>query len=200
MHRRKASLSLASTLIHSVVELTEILTNFYRRSSMADDGPDEVHPILIDNGSGTIKAGFCGDDEPRIVFANAIYRLRSSVDDAYIGDAALAKREILSVRYPIERGIVTHWDDMEKIWHHIFHNELQTSPEDRPMLITEAPLNPKGNREKMAQILFERFQTLALHVANDAPLVLYTNGRITGIVLNCGDGVTSVMPVYDGTS
>ena len=133
---------------------------------MADDNPNEVPPILIDNGSGTIKAGFCGDDGPRAVFANAIYRLRSStanagvaVDDAYIGDAASAKREILSVRYPIERGIVTDWDSMEKIWHHTFYNELHTAPETRPIFITEAVLNPKGNREKMTQILFEQFRT-----------------------------------------
>ena len=133
---------------------------------MANDDPDYPYPILIDNGSGSIKAGFCGDDEPRIVFANAIYRLRSSTssaevaeDDTYIGDASSAKREILSVRYPIERGIVTRWDDMEKIWHHIFHKELHSSPEQRPIFITEAALNPKGNREKMTQILFEQFRT-----------------------------------------
>ena len=133
---------------------------------MASDDPDGVYPILIDNGSGCIKAGFCGDDAPRLAFANAIYRLRPSMagagmraDDTYIGDAASAKREILSVRYPMERGIVTNWDDMEKIWHHIFHSELQASPEKYPLLITEASLNPKSNREKMTQILFEHFKT-----------------------------------------
>merc|ERR1719495_2059960 len=66
------------------------------------------------------------------------------------------------------------------------------------MILTEAPLSPRVNKEKMSEILFEKYNSPALYACPQAALSLYASGRTTGIVLNSGYGVTAAVPIYEG--
>jgi len=165
---------------------------------------DKPH-VIIDNGSGYVKAGFSGEEGPRAVFPSIIGRPKnpgimvgSDHKDYFVGQQAEEKRGILILKYPIEHGVVEEWEDMEKIWDHTFTNELRVAPEDQNVMLTEAPMNPKVNREKMTSIMFETFNVPGLYIAIQAVLSLYSAGKFTGIVCDSGDGVTHMVPIFDG--
>ncbi|XP_017837415.1 actin-like protein 53D isoform X2 [Drosophila busckii] len=160
--------------------------------------------VVIDNGSGVCKAGFSNESTPSVVFPSIVGRprhlnviLESAISDSVIGEAAAKMRGILTLKYPIEHGIVNNWPDMEKIWKSTYEL-LRVEPDAHPVLLTEPPLNPKKNREKMTEIMFENFRVPALYVAIQAVLSLYATGRTIGIVVDSGDGVTHTVPIYEG--
>lgn len=182
-------------------------------------------PIVLDNGSGTIRAGFAGDDLPKCFFPSWVGRpkhlrvLAGALEgDVFIGQkAATELRGLLKINYPLKHGVVTDWDDMERIWEYVYGEGLKTLSEEvrlapmasfqgsctdrllqHPVLLTEPPLNPRSNRDTAAQILFETFNVPALHTSIQAVLSLYASGRTTGIVLDAGDGVSHAVPVYEG--
>ncbi|KAF7289680.1 Actin, cytoplasmic 1 [Mycena chlorophos] len=164
--------------------------------------------IVIDNGSGMSRAGFAGRSSDGLCVKNArMQGIPTSGAMAPVkfgshfltvcSDMAQARRSTLALRYPVKHGLITDWDDMEKIWHHTFFDELSVNPEEHPIFLTDAPLNPKANREKTASIIFETFNAPHFFAAMQAPLALYS-GRTTGVVVDVGDTVSYAVPVYEG--
>jgi len=175
---------------------------------MVDAAEDGNPAVIIDNGSGMVKAGFSGAEAPAGVFPSIVGTPKTasalqgvSQKDFYIGEEAIAKKGVLNIKYPIAAGKVSDWGDMEKVWHHCFYSVLRVTPSElQGVLLTEAPLQPKENREKMAEIMFETFQVKNFYVAIQAVMSLYSAGRTTGLVVDSGDGVSHTVPVYQGYS
>ena len=181
----------------------------------------EVRSLLIDNGTSIIKAGFDGGDAPRAVFPTVvgmfyfylfIYVILAISIDCFstgvskentsgnncFGDEAVAKQDSLNLKYPIEHGIVTDWDAMEQIWNYTLINELRVDPSEHPLLMTESPLNPKLNREKTFQIMFETFNCPSGYLIPAPALALYSSARTTGTVVSSGHSITHIVPIYEG--
>eukprot|EP00792_Barthelona_sp_PAP020_P008643 TRINITY_DN3234_c0_g1_i1.p2 TRINITY_DN3234_c0_g1~~TRINITY_DN3234_c0_g1_i1.p2 ORF type:complete len:393 (+),score=120.98 TRINITY_DN3234_c0_g1_i1:36-1181(+) len=169
----------------------------------------EFAPIVLDNGSGQIKAGFALEDTPTCVFPSIVGRPKASQDDVipgsaadadtlYIGDRALASSGILKISYPIESGIVTNWQDMQAVWKYTFDNQLRVDPGNYKVLLTEAPRNPRQNRQQMVEIMFDEFQVDSCYVQTQAILALYSQGLVTGCIFDSGDGVSHTIPIYEG--
>ena len=168
-------------------------------------GEKERTSLVIDNGSGLTKAGFSGDDVPRAIFPSIVARPKvqstmvGSANKSYhVGKETQSKRGILNLKYPIMHGIVTSWSDMERLWHETFYDHLRVAPEEHPILLSEVPLNPKANREKMTEIMFETFSVPAMYAKTQAALSLYASGRTTGIVFESGESVSHVVPFSEG--
>lgn len=162
---------------------------------------EEIGTLVIDSGSYFMRAGFAGDDYPRAVFPSIVGRPKKddgTLKSLYVGDEALSKRRLLNITRVMDKRIVTNWDDMQKMWRHTFYNELRSLSEEQPVLLTEPTLNPKINREKMVEIMFEAFDVPALYVANQAVLALHMISRQTGLVLDIGDNIATATPIYEG--
>ncbi|CAO1631337.1 unnamed protein product [Parajaminaea phylloscopi] len=172
---------------------------------MADE-----RPVVVDNGTGFVKVGYAGSNFPDFVFPSVVGRpilrveerdagtLATQIRDIMVGDEAEELRNYLQMSQPMEHGVVKDFGDMRHVWNYTFDEKLRIDPRGRKILLTEPPMNPKRNREEMCQIMFEEYGFEGVYVAIQAVLTLYAQGLQTGVVVDSGDGVTHVVPVYEG--
>merc|ERR1719295_402989 len=163
--------------------------------------------------------GYAGNKEPQFIMPSAIAvketakvgderRATRGMEDLdfHIGDEAMNVGNPYAVKYPVRHGLVEDWDLMEKFLEHCIFRYLRAEPEDHFFLLTEPPLNTPENREYTAEIMFESFNVPGLYIAVQAVLSLaatlvkkqQTNKKLTGVVIDSGDGVTHVIPVAEG--
>eukprot|EP00013_Stygamoeba_regulata_P009295 CAMPEP_0177674060 /NCGR_PEP_ID=MMETSP0447-20121125/26330_1 /TAXON_ID=0 /ORGANISM="Stygamoeba regulata, Strain BSH-02190019" /LENGTH=381 /DNA_ID=CAMNT_0019182083 /DNA_START=93 /DNA_END=1238 /DNA_ORIENTATION=+ len=171
---------------------------------MAACGDEGFQSLVIDHGSAMIKAGYAGDDAPHSVFPSIVglpiqpelHGMRANA--WFAGDEAASKRGILRLNSPIERGVVTNFDDLDRLWHQTFYRELGVVPEEHSMLLIEPLLNPRENRERTAQLMFETYSGPALFLACDAVLAMYASGRASGLSITLGADKLDCVAVYEG--
>uniref|UniRef100_UPI00398F4F30 actin-1-like n=1 Tax=Pristiophorus japonicus TaxID=55135 RepID=UPI00398F4F30 len=163
----------------------------------------ETAAVVMDNGTGYTKAGFAGDDKPSVV-VHSLVGIPNQTDndprkgpDYYIGSAIPSDPWITKTQV-VTKGIVTDWDALEMLMHHVFYHELRVAPEDQAVLLSDSPLSPTANREKSAELLFENFGVPAMYVAHQSVLSLYSTGRINGLIIESGLGVSCTAPIYNG--
>ncbi|XP_061469396.1 actin-3-like [Rhineura floridana] len=173
--------------------------------SASTSGPSEKYKdyaaIVIDTGTGYTKSGLAGDEKPRSIVPSVVgvprYRTKES-PLYYIGKSIPQRRAEVSTHVVMTHGVVTDWDALEMLWHHVFYTELSVCPEELAVLVTDAPMSPTTNREKMAELLFENFEVPAMFVAHQSLLSVYSYGRTGGLVIGSGYGTSYTAPVHDG--
>ena len=160
-----------------------------------------VTPLVIDSGTGVIKAGRCGQELPEVVFPSCVGRpkhhrvMASALEaDTLMGSDVQKHRGVCSLKYPCQRGVVQDWEDMQRVWGQVFR-DLRVQPDEQPILFTESPLVSSAQvslrarelhalcwsslpltrfqRRKTAEIMFETFRVPALCFSMQAVLSLY---------------------------
>ena len=162
--------------------------------------------VIFDGGSGTCKAGFAGENVPRVVLSSVVGRpmgagviVGMDQRNAYVGDKLLSQRGALRLNNPVQEGVITNWDDMQELWDQAILRELRiVDPEEHFILLTEAPGNPILNRERMTQIMFESFCFQGMYTQLQQVLSLQASGRLNGCVVDSGEGLTRIVPIVDG--
>ena len=175
---------------------------------------DESEVVVVDMGTGFIKAGYSGEDLPRVVIptvmserenytaedttANPGDSKPNKVVSKKFGNDAYASRDDYEIHHPIQRGIVQDWNRVTDLLEHVFYNELGIEPRNATVLMTDSPMAKKDDKVHLAQIMFENFRFKAFALQNSAVLSLFSNGTTIGLVAESGEGVTYTVPVFEG--
>jgi len=166
-------------------------------------------PIVCDNGTGFVKTGYAGDNFPSLIFPSMIGKplMRAEEEfknvelkDIMVGDECAALRHMLETSYPVENGIVRDWEGMGHLWDYTFFDRMKIDPKEHKIMLTEPPSNPVENKKRMCENMFEKYGFSHCKISIQATLVLTAQGLVTGVVVDSGDGVTHIVPVFENVT
>lgn len=180
---------------------------------MGEDLQDSKHEIVtlednilvVDLGSRTIYAGLSSNLTPPHCFPSVVGHCKHPFifpsifgKSFLVGEFALSRRGIFNLKWPIQKGIVTNWEEMERIWRYMFYEKLKIDdPTQYAVVVTEPVLNPATCREKTAELLFETFGVKGFYIVVREVMSLFEAGKGTGIVLSLGSETIRAVPVIE---
>ena len=168
--------------------------------------------LVFDIGHYSLRAGYAGEDSPKIEVPSVVGVLNETLDNAsmevdgghtgkkYFIDTTsinVPRKGVETMTY-LKDGMVEDWDLFEKMLDHVYHNRMKTGPSEHPVLMSEASWNVRQKREKVTELMFEKYNIPAFFLVKNAVLSAFANGRSTGIVVDSGSSQTSAIPVHDG--
>ncbi|XP_021016853.1 actin-like protein 7A [Mus caroli] len=177
------------------------------KSTMSKDRPrlEVTKAVVVDLGTGFCKCGFAGLPKPTHKISTTVgkpYMETAKTGDnrkeTFVGHELFNPDIHLKLVNPLRHGIIVDWDTVQDIWEYLFRQEMKIAPEEHAVLVSDPPLSPHTNREKYAEMLFETFNTPAMHIAYQSRLSMYSYGRTSGLVVEVGHGVSYVVPIYEG--
>ncbi|XP_048194644.1 actin-like protein 7A isoform X2 [Perognathus longimembris pacificus] len=176
------------------------------QSTSKDKAKVEVtKAVVVDLGTGYCKCGFAGLPKPTHKISTMVgkpYMETAKTGDnrkeTFVGQELLNPEVRLKLVNPLRHGIIVDWDTVQDIWEYLFQQEMKIASEEHAVLVSDPPLSPHTNREKYAEMLFETFNTPAMHIAYQSRLSMYSYGRTSGLVVEVGHGVSYVVPIYEG--
>mmetsp|Transcript_8173 Transcript_8173/g.10010 ORF Transcript_8173/g.10010 Transcript_8173/m.10010 type:complete len:405 (-) Transcript_8173:30-1244(-) len=174
--------------------------------------------IICDNGQSKIKVGYAGENIPRHEIPTVVGKpkLQTTKDhhpsfpptparensnmNIICGYEALDQRKTHDLTYPISTGQITDWDSMGYLYDDAFYNQLKlpsSSLDKNRIILSESPLTPTQHRNKIIETMFETYNFSHLNISLSPILTLYAQGLLTGIVIDSGEGSTTIVPVYE---
>lgn len=180
-------------------------------------GGDEVGALVFDIGHYALRAGYAGEDSPKAQIPSVVGVLEQAnsiemmdvdnikeatkpTDKKYFIDTVslnVTKKDLEIVGY-VKDSMIEDWDVFEKVLDYTYAKCIKSDSEFHPVLMSEAPWNTRAKREKLTEIMFEKYNVPAFYLVKNAVLAAFANGRSTGIVVDSGSSHTSAVPVYDG--
>lgn len=168
--------------------------------------------VVIDVGGYETKAGLAGLPEPTAVYRSIIGKPKPIQDGPFpadlekclrnggwvMGPTAFEHKNLLIGKNPIAQRKVLDWDEVEKVWQHAIERELNLKPAEHPVLLTDSPTGTARDREQMVTRLFEKFSTPSAFIHTQPALALLATNRSSGIVIDSGEEMTHVVPIYQG--